>query len=242
MSLTFTRPTALLLIDAQNGFAVDPNTPSHWGTQRSNPKLEPNLSALLGAFRTAKSNSESNKLTRGEIQIVHVYHSSTTPGSPLHPSADDGRGIQPLDIVKPAADGSEPVLWKTVNSAFIGTELESYLRGNGIRQLVVAGITTDHCVSTSVRMAANLGVVDRYLDGEGVKRGGPVVLADGAQEEEVVNVDKGRIVLVGDATATWAKGGFDAETVHAVTLASLDGEFADVVSTEEVIKSLQSGI
>jgi nicotinamidase-related amidase len=139
-----------------------------------------------------------------------------------------------LDIVKPADDESEPVMWKTVNSAFIGTELESYLRGKGIRQLVVAGITTDHCVSTSVRMAANLGVVDRYLDGKG-----PVVLADG-QQKDAVDVEKGRIVLVGDATATWAKGGFDAETVHKVTLASLDGEFADVISTREVVEALQN--
>ncbi|KAL2816314.1 Isochorismatase-like protein [Aspergillus granulosus] len=132
-------------------------------------------------------------------------------------------------------------MWKTVNSAFIGTELESYLRENGIRQLVVAGITTDHCVSTSVRMGANLGVVDRYLDGNGEEKGGPIILADGRQEK-VVNVDKGRIVLVGDATATWAKGGFDAETVHAVTLASLDGEFADVVCTRDIITALESSI
>ncbi|KAL3485177.1 Isochorismatase-like protein [Aspergillus germanicus] len=230
MSLSFTQPTALLLIDAQNGFNVDPNTPSHWGTQRSNPHLEQNLSTLLRAFRTAKT----NKSTPGGIEIIHVYHSSTSLGSPLHPSADNGRAIQPMDIVKPADDGTEPVMWKTVNSAFIGTELESYLRGKGIRQLVVAGITTDHCVSTSVRMAANLGVVDRYLDGQG-----PVVLADG-QQKHVVDVDKGRIVLVGDATATWAKGGFDAETVHKVTLASLDGEFADVINTREVVEALQN--
>ncbi|KAJ0417171.1 Isochorismatase hydrolase [Aspergillus carlsbadensis] len=232
MSLIFAQPTALLLIDAQNGFNVDPNTPSHWGSQRSNPYLEQNLSALLRAFRTARA----NKPTPGGIEIIHVYHSSTSPGSALHPSADNGRAIQPLDIVKPADDGSEPVMWKTVNSAFIGTELEKYLREKGIRQLVVAGITTDHCVSTSVRMAANLGVVDRYINGER-----PVVLEDG-QQKEVVDVDKGRIVLVGDATATWAKGGFDAETVHKVTLASLDGEFADVVSTSEVVEALQSSV
>jgi hypothetical protein len=80
-------------------------------------------------------------------------------------------------------------------------------------------------------MAANLGVVDQGRE--------PVVLADG-QQKDVVDVDKGRIVLVGDATATWAKGGFDAETVHKVTLASLDGEFADVISTREVVEALQN--
>ncbi|KAL4981751.1 Isochorismatase-like protein [Aspergillus falconensis] len=121
---------------------------------------------------------------------------------------------------------------KNVNSAFIGTRLESYLREHGIRQLIVAGLTTDHCVSTSVRMAADLGVVDRYSEGK------PFLNGDGSQSR-AVTVDKGRILLVGDATATWAKGGFDAETVHAVTLASLDGGFADVMATEQFVASLE---
>jgi hypothetical protein len=43
---------------------------------------------------------------------------------------------------------------------------------------------------------------------------------------------------VRDATATYSKGGFDAETVHAVHLASLDGEFASVVGTDEVVKTI----
>ncbi|KAL2823514.1 Isochorismatase-like protein [Aspergillus cavernicola] len=233
MSLKFTQPTALLLIDSQKGFDTDPNTPCHWGTQRSNPSLKKNLSALLTAFRNAKAKAKANG--RGhEIEIIHVFHSSLSPTSALHPSAENGTNIQPLEITIPAPDGSEPIFWKHVNSAFIGTNLESYLREHGVRQLIVAGITTDHCVSTSVRMAANLGVVDRYPGGLL-----PVVNQDGSQRCSVP-VDKGRIVLVGDATATWAKGGFDAETVHAVTLASLDEEFADVLSTEVVLGGLQS--
>lgn len=76
-------------------------------------------------------------------------------------------------------------------------------------------------MSTTVRMAANLGVVDRP-----VRTGG----------EEV---DKGRIVLVSDATATFAKGWWDAETVHQVSVASLDGEFAEVVGVGEVVGALE---
>ncbi|KAL4783932.1 Isochorismatase-like protein [Aspergillus varians] len=228
MSVTITHPTALLLIDNQKGFDFDPNTPCHWGGQRSNPSFKTNLNALITAFRAAKSRNT----TTHDLEIIHVFHSSTTLTSALHPSASNGTNIQPLDIAQPAPDGSEPVMWKHVNSAFIGTNLEQYLRDRGIRQLVVAGITTDHCVSTSVRMAANLGVVDRYPEGE------PVLNTDGSQRNPVP-IDKGRIVLVGDATATWAKGEFDAETVHAVTLASLDGEFADVKSTTEVVEALE---
>lgn len=228
MSVSFNQPTALLLIDNQKSFDADPNTPCHWGSQRSNPSLKNNLNALITTFRSAKSRNPGV-----ELQIIHIFHSSVSPTSALHPTADNGAAIQPLDIAKPAPDGSEPVMWKYVNSAFIGTGLEQHLRENGVRQLIIAGLTTDHCVSTSVRMAANLGVVDRYPEGE------PVLCADGSQSRSVP-VDKGRIVLVGDATATWAKGGFDAETVHAVTLASLDGEFADVKSTTEVIDALRA--
>ena len=42
--------------------------------------------------------------------------------------------------------------------------------------------------------------------------------------------------LVGDATATFEKGDWDAETVQAVHLASLKGEFAEIWSTEEVLR------
>ena len=48
---------------------------------------------------------------------------------------------------------------KTVNSAFIGTGLEAYRHERAIDSLVVVGLTTDHCVSTSVRTAGNLGFV-----------------------------------------------------------------------------------
>ncbi|CAI8715503.1 Isochorismatase [Bacillus sp. IT-79MI2] len=52
---------------------------------------------------------------------------------------------------------NEPVFQKNVNSAFIRTNLEAYLREHNYETAVIIGLTTDYCVSTSARMAGNLG-------------------------------------------------------------------------------------
>ncbi|KAJ5145932.1 uncharacterized protein N7515_000496 [Penicillium bovifimosum] len=223
MTLQFTQPTALILIDNQQAF-TNPTTISHWGTTRSNPNYEQNLQTLLTTFRTARISSQV------PLGVIHIFHTSLDKNSPFHPS--NPSNLLPLDFATPAPDGTEPVFWKNVNSSFIGTGLEAHLRERGFRQLIFAGLTTDHCVSTTVRMAANLRVVDRFPDG-------PVRLrADGSRENAGV-VDYGRIVLVGDATATFGKKGIDSETIQRVSLVSLDGEFADVLPTEEVVEALK---
>ncbi|KAK2781525.1 hypothetical protein FQN53_000541 [Emmonsiellopsis sp. PD_33] len=218
LPLSPTLPTTLLLIDNQTGFLTDAAS-AYFGPSRSNPNYEKNMQSLLSAFRSARhhQNKNNKNSNNNNISIIHIAHSSLDPACPLHPShPSNGIAFIPFAAPDEGAGSDEPVLWKCVNSAFIGTELEAMLRARGTRQLVVAGLTTDHCVSTSVRMAANLGVVN------GGGGGG----------------EKGRILLVGDACSAFEKGGFDAETVHAVSLASLDGEFAEVVGTAEVVAGL----
>lgn len=226
--LTFTEPSALVLIDNQVAF----KHPTHWGPSRSNPSFEQNLFALIEAFRAARQRISS---PTAPIYVIHIFHASVSPDSKLHPSNTDG--VKPLDFAVPAADGSEPIFWKSVNSSFIGTGLESFLREHGVRQVFFAGLTTDHCVSTTTRMAANLHVVDR-ISYQGNQTDKALTVNPDGSLPEGVSVDHGRVVLVADATATFAKGGFDAETIHAVSVASLSEEFADVFSTRDVVEAL----
>ena len=178
--------TALLLIDVQAGFD-DP----YWGP-RNNPGAEALLGRMLEHWRS-----------RG-WPIFHVRHLSRNPRSPLRPG-QPGSELHPA--VRPLS--GEPVLQKDVNSAFIGTDLEARLRAAGIRRLVIGGLTTDHCVSTTVRMAANLGFE-------------AIVLADGTATFDRTGPD-GRV---------WA-----AQDLHEAELASLHGEFATVRHGEELLAS-----
>ena len=120
----------------------------------------------------------------------------------------DHPGNEIKAMVAPLAE--EPVVRKNVNSAFIGTNLKSLLRKNNIGSIVLVGLTTDHCVSTTARMAGNMGF-DTYV--------------------------------VSDATATFDRTGADgrnysAEQIHTVNLASLNGEFATIIDTEQLLKML----
>ena len=125
---------ALLIIDVQQGFD-DPQ----WG-QRNNPDAEANIAQLILLWRKEKR------------PVIHIQHNSLEPDSPLK---SDLPGFQFKPEAAPIE--GEPVFRKTTNSAFIGTELESYLRDKGIAHIVIVGLTTDHCVSTTTRMAGNLG-------------------------------------------------------------------------------------
>jgi nicotinamidase-related amidase len=102
--------------------------------------MEANGRALLAHWRAAGA------------PIIHVRHDSVQPGSTLAPGhwGNDFRdGFAPLE--------GEPVVSKSVNSAFIGTDLDLRLRRLGAERIVTFGISTDMCVSTTIRTGANMG-------------------------------------------------------------------------------------
>ena len=179
---------ALIIVDVQKGFD-DPR----WG-RRNNPQAESNTQRLLDAWR------------KSHMPVFYIQHCSKLADSPLTPGTP---GNEIKDIVAPLSE--EPVVRKNVNSAFIGTDLESQLRRKGIATLVIVGITTDHCVSTTARMAGNLGF-NVYVVSDATatfNRTGP----DGKT--------------------------YNAEVIHEVNLASLHNEFATVVNTEMILERLR---
>ncbi|KAJ3151863.1 hypothetical protein HDU86_005995 [Geranomyces michiganensis] len=178
--------TALVLIDIQRAFGH----PSHWGTERNNRDAESKCGQLLNAFRTAGR------------PIFHIKHTSLDPTSPLRPGqegCDFCPEVMPLE--------SEPVLTKTVNSAFITTDLEARLRAAGITHLVIAGLTTDHCVSTTTRMAGNLGFTTIVV------------------EDACATFNK-----TGPSGAAYS-----AATIHDTHIASLSTEFATIMALAGVL-------
>ncbi|MBO3698454.1 cysteine hydrolase family protein [Roseivirga sp. E12] len=181
--------TALILIDLQKGWEHT----EHWGGNRNNPEAEKVAHALLQTWR-AKN-----------LPVFHVIHSSTDPASELHESKP---GFQMLDEFKPI-DG-EPLIIKHVNSGFIGTDLKERLENQKIDTLVIAGLTTNHCVSTTTRMAGNFGF-DVYL------------ISDATATFD-------RKGLNGEV--------FEAELVHQTALASLNEEFATVLDKNALLEIL----
>lgn len=127
---------ALIPIDMQQAFDHAP----YGRERRNNPALEANGARLLAAWRELGA------------PLLHVRHDSIQPGSTLQP-AHPGNRFRPGFEPRP----NETVVPKSVNAAFIGTDLDLRLRRLGVTRLVLFGLTTDMCVSTSARVAANLG-------------------------------------------------------------------------------------
>lgn len=151
-----------------------------------------------------------------EAEMARLLAAWRVAGLPVIYTQHDSReAASPLKLCLPTGamiEGFEPaageiVIRKDVNSAFIGTDIELRMRQHGITRLVIVGFFTNFCVETSTRMAGNMGY-DTYL--------------------------------VPDACATTNRVGpdgtdHDPETVHALSVASLHGEFCTAISTDQAL-------
>lgn len=180
--------TALIAIDVQQAFDLPAS---------SNPAMEANGLRLLSAWRAAG------------LPLIHVRHDSVKPGSPFTPGRPGNAlrpGFEPQD--------EEPLVTKSVNAAFIGTDLDLRLRRLGVEHVALFGLTTDMCVSTTARVAANLG----YR---------VTVVGDATACFDLVGAD-GRTVPAAD--------------IQRAHLATLHAEFGQVVTTEETVGALAQSL
>ncbi|HEY3929651.1 MAG TPA: cysteine hydrolase family protein [Candidatus Koribacter sp.] len=184
------RHAVLLIVDVQSGF----DNEAHWGP-RNNPGAEANIARMLGAFREVGR------------PVIFIQHMSQEPKSPL-------RASEPGNAIKPEiAPRGERVFQKTVHSAWINTPLERTLRAAAQDTLVVCGLTTDHCVSTTTRMGSDMGFT--------------IYLVDDACACHDRKTHDGRTI--------------PAAQVHEAELAALHNEFATVVKTQTVLDALAAG-
>ena len=188
MTQKLTNPV-LMIIDVQKGFDEE-----KWG-ERNHLQAENNIGKLLSLWRSKK------------LPIIHIQHLSQNPHScfyPDHPGADFKEIAKPIE--------GEKVIQKYVNSAFIGTNLQEYLNKNKLENVVIVGLTTPHCVSTTARMSGNLGF-NTFLVSDATAAFG----------------------MTGPDNIYYSPN-----EVHYISIATLHREFATVLSTKEIVKLIPS--
>lgn len=174
---------AVLVIDMQEGMADRIRA----GRVPVNPAAPDRIAALLADARG-----------RG-VPVIHVHHDDHHPDSPFRKGLP---GAAPMACAVPL--NGESVHWKHHSSAFAGTGLDAELKALGVTELVVAGAVAAFCVTSTVRMASDLGY--------------KVLLPQDA--------------LLGFDLPAHDGGRIDARTVHRVTLSLLGADFATLTTVE----------
>lgn len=138
-----------------------------------------------------------------------VVHVRHISRTPGSPFWPGSKGVEFQAAFVPEPE--EQVFEKNVPDAFVHSGLERWLRVRGIDGLVMVGVATHNSVESTARTAGNLGF---------------------------------HVTVVADATFTFDKPDFTgmhrtAAEVHAMSLANLAGEYAQVQTTSEVLHALR---
>ncbi|MEL6946475.1 MAG: isochorismatase family protein [Pseudomonadota bacterium] len=126
----------------------------------------------------------------------------------MDPDAADAPG-KPGHAFIPALkpQSHEPVVEKRGDNAFVGTDLMAVLEDAGPAELVVCGMTLENSVESTIRMAHALGFM-------------VFLAADCCASRPRVSPDG----------QTWSS-----DTIHAVTLSVLDGDYAKIVTSGDLM-------
>jgi nicotinamidase-related amidase len=153
--------TALLVIDIQNKYMQVPDDPAEskrWAPffERMNSIVIPNTVSLIETCRQKnievmfariaclKQDGRDRSLSQKKPGFNYLLMPKDTEESQLVP------GLVPKN--------DEIVVTKTTDSALTGTNLRLVLANMGIKNVIVAGIFTDQCISSTVRSLADESV------------------------------------------------------------------------------------
>jgi ureidoacrylate peracid hydrolase len=145
--------TALLLIDMQVDFADPEGGLGKDGHDMTAPQAAVKQAAILAdaARKAGVACVFVRLITREKDETPFLREWKTRRGADGPPLCREGtRGAA---FVGPQPQGGELVFSKKRYNAFVGTSLDAALRGEGIDTLVVAGLTTECCIDSSVRDA-----------------------------------------------------------------------------------------
>lgn len=142
------KKSALLVIDMQNDF-FNPVSPAYTENAKA---IVLNLQALVLTARKHKV---------PVIYTAHCHHDPKIDGGMTAQWWSDirnkqslvagSKGAQVIEELKPLPN--EKIVYKHRYSAFYNTDLEIYLRGLGITDLIITGIMTGICVESTARDA-----------------------------------------------------------------------------------------
>lgn len=174
--------SVLVLIDVQKG-SSDPI----WG-KRNNPDADKTMKEVLEKFR-------KNGLT-----VIHVrqedYNETPSLFRAGEPTFEFEEEVTPKE--------GETIITKHKSNAFIGTNLEIVLKQLVEPEIYYAGLLTDQCVSSTVRMSGDLGFKSYIIE-------------DACATYGLQNTSGKPI---------------DVDIIHEVSLASLNGSFAKVLRSK----------
>ncbi|PGH36118.1 hypothetical protein GX50_00973 [[Emmonsia] crescens] len=167
--------TALVMIDMQRDFCSPGGYMAYQGYDITPAQhLIPKLQRLLDAFRSAGfpvyHTREGHRSDLSSVSSRESFRSKNNPsGMGIGSDGPLGRllirGEPGHDIIPELYPTmGEPIIDKPGKGAFTYTDFELLLRNKGIKNLVLAGVTTDGCVSTTMREANDRGFDCILLD------------------------------------------------------------------------------
>ena len=154
----FPSATALLVIDIQNTYmqlADDPVEAARWQPfhDRMNQQVIPTTARLIDDARSRGVEVIFARIACLKTDGRDRSLSQKKPGFNYLLMPETSEESQIVDELQ--AQGDEITLTKTTDSALTGTNLRLILRNMGIENVVVAGIFTDQCISSTVRSLAD---------------------------------------------------------------------------------------